>query len=326
MKNVLKFLVKRIAIGFITLWLVITITFFLLHALPGDPFQSEKAIPQKIKEHLMAKYHLDKPLREQYVQYLKNISKGDLGMSMKVRGRSVNDVIKQSFPVSADLGARAILFALLVGIPLGITAALNRGKYQDKIAMVIAVIGISVPSFVLAGLMQKYFVDVHNGFFINKMGFPDFLRIRLSGWDSPEKKILPVIALGLYTVALIARLLRDKMIEVMGQDYIRLAIAKGVKPVNIVFKHALRNAILPIVTIMGPTIAAVLTGSFVIEKAFTIPGLGKYYIQSINDRDYTMVLGVTVFYAAFLIMMMIIMDIVYALVDPKIKLGKGDEA
>lgn len=325
MKNVLKFLVNRIVMGLVTLWLVVTITFFLLHLLPGDPFQSEKAIPPKIKENLMAKYHLNKPLKEQYIQYLKNVSKGDLGMSMKVRGRSVNDVIKQSFPVSADLGARSILFALMVGIPLGIVAALKRGKYQDKMAMVIAVIGISVPSFVLAGLMQKYFVDIHNGFLIDKLGFPNFLKIRLSGWDSPEKKILPVVALGLYTVALIARLLRDKMIEVMGQDYIRLAIAKGVRPGAIVLKHALRNAILPIVTIMGPTIAAVLTGSFVIEKAFTIPGLGKYYIQSINDRDYTMVLGVTVFYAAFLILMMIIMDIVYAIVDPRIKLGKGDE-
>lgn len=326
MKNILSFLVNRIIMGLVTLWLVVTITFFLLHLLPGDPFQSEKAIPPKIKENLMAKYHLDKPIGEQYVQYLKSISKGDLGESMKVRGRTVNDVIKKSFPISADLGARSIIFALVVGIPLGIVAALKRGKYQDKIAMIIAVIGISVPSFVLAGLMQKYFVDVHNGFLIDKLGLPDFLRIRLSGWDSPEKKILPVVALGLYTVALIARLLRDKMIEVMGQDYIRLAIAKGVKPRDIVVKHALRNAILPIVTIMGPTIAAVLTGSFVIEKVFTIPGLGKYYIQSINDRDYTMVLGVTVFYAAFLILMMILMDIVYALVDPKIKLGKGESA
>ena len=147
----------------------------------------------------------------------------------------------------------------------------------------------------------------------------------LSGWDRPEKKILPVVALGLYTVALIARLLRNKMIEVMGQDYIRLAVAKGVKPKNIVFRHALRNAILPIITIMGPTIAAVLTGSFVIEKMFSIPGLGKYFVDSINDRDYTMVLGVTVFYAIFLIIMMILVDIVYVLVDPKIKLGKGDE-
>ena len=325
MKNVLKFLIKRVLMGFVTLWLVITITFFLLHLLPGDPFQSEKAIPPKIKENLMAKYHLDKPLGVQYVEYLKSISKGDLGMSMKVRGRTVNDVIVDSFPVSADLGARAIIFALVVGIPLGIIAALKRGKYQDKISMVIAIIGISVPSFVLAGLMQKYAVDFHNGILIDKLNLPLF-RILLSGWDDPSKKILPVIALGLYTVALIARLLRDKMIEVMGQDYIRLAIAKGVKPKDIVLKHALRNAILPIITIMGPTIAALLTGSFVIEQIFTIPGLGKYFVQSINDRDYTMVLGVTVFYAIFLIIMMIIMDIVYALVDPKIKLGKGDEA
>ena len=325
MKNILKFLIKRIAMGLVTLWLVITITFFLIHMLPGDPFQSEKAIPPKVKENLMAKYHLDRPLGEQYVEYLKNIAKGDLGASMKVRGRTVNDVINKSFFVSADLGARAIIFALVLGIPLGIIAALKRGKYQDKLSMIIAIIGISVPSFVLAGLMQKYFVDIHNGILIENGFLPEFFRIRLSGWDSPEKKILPVVALGLYTVALIARLLRDKMIEVMGQDYIRLAIAKGVKPKNIVFRHALRNAILPIITIMGPTIAAVLTGSFVIEKMFSIPGLGKYFVDSINDRDYTMVLGVTVFYAIFLIIMMILVDIIYVLVDPKIKLGKGDE-
>ena len=325
MKNILKFLIKRIAMGLVTLWLVITITFFLIHMLPGDPFQSEKAIPPKVKENLMAKYHLDRPLGEQYVEYLKNIAKGDLGASMKVRGRTVNDVIKKSFLTSADLGARSIIFALALGIPLGIIAALKRGKYQDRLAMIVAIIGISVPSFVLAGLMQKYVVDIHNGTLIRNGFLPDFFWINLSGWDTFDKKILPVIALGLYTVALIARLLRDKMIEVMGQDYIRLAIAKGVKPKNIVFRHALRNAILPIITIMGPTIAAVLTGSFVIEKMFSIPGLGKYFVDSINDRDYTMVLGVTVFYAIFLIVMMILVDIVYVLVDPKIKLGKGDE-
>ena len=324
MKNILKFLIKRIAMGLVTLWLVITITFFLIHMLPGDPFQSEKAIPPKVKENLMAKYHLDRPLGEQYVEYLKNIAKGDLGASMKVRGRTVNDVIKKSFLTSADLGARSIIFALALGIPLGIVAALKRGKYQDRLAMIVAIIGISVPSFVLAGLMQKYFVDVHNEILIDQYNLP-LIRILLSGWDRPEKKILPVVALGLYTVALIARLLRNKMIEVMGQDYIRLAVAKGVKPKNIVFRHALRNAILPIITIMGPTIAAVLTGSFVIEKMFSIPGLGKYFVDSINDRDYTMVLGVTVFYAIFLIIMMILVDIVYVLVDPKIKLGKGDE-
>ena len=325
MNNVLKFLVNRILMGLVTLWLVITITFFLLHLLPGDPFQSEKEVSPQIKENLMAKYHLDKPLGVQYVEYLKNVTKGDLGLSMKERGRTVNEIIADSFPTSADLGMRAVLFALITGIPLGIIAALNRGKYQDKLAMIIAVIGISVPSFVMAGLMQRYFVDIHNNVLIENRFLPEFLRIKISGWDEPSKRILPVVALGLYTVALIARLLREKMIEVMGQDYIRLAVAKGVKPSNIVWKHALRNAILPEVTVMGPTIAAVLTGSFVIENMFTIPGLGKYYIDSINERDYTMVLGVTIFYAAFLILMMIITDIVYVLVDPKIKLGKGAE-
>lgn len=325
MNNVLKFLVNRILMGLVTLWLVITITFFLLHLLPGDPFQSEKEVSPQIKENLMAKYHLDKPLGVQYVEYLKNVTKGDLGLSMKERGRTVNEIIADSFPTSADLGMRAVLFALITGIPLGIIAALKRGKYQDKLAMVIAIIGISVPSFVMAGLMQRYFVDIHNNVLIENGFLPEFLRIKISGWDDPSKRILPVIALGLYTVALIARLLREKMIEVMGQDYIRLAVAKGVKPSNIVWKHALRNAVLPVVTVMGPTIAAVLTGSFVIENMFTIPGLGKYYIDSINERDYTMVLGVTIFYAAFLILMMIITDIVYVLVDPKIKLGKGAE-
>ena len=325
MNNVLKFLVNRILMGLVTLWLVITITFFLLHLLPGDPFQSEKEVSPQIKENLMAKYHLDKPLGVQYVEYLKNVTKGDLGLSMKERGRTVNEIIADSFPTSADLGMRAVLFALITGIPLGIIAALNRGKYQDKLAMIIAVIGISVPSFVMAGLMQRYFVDIHNNVLIENRFLPEFLRIKISGWDEPSKRILPVVALGLYTVALIARLLREKIIEVMGQDYIRLAVAKGVKPSNIVWKHALRNAILPVVTVMGPTIAAVLTGSFVIENMFTIPGLGKYYIDSINERDYTMVLGVTIFYAAFLILMMIITDIVYVLVDPKIKLGKGAE-
>jgi oligopeptide transport system permease protein len=186
--------------------------------------------------------------------------------------------------------------------------------------MIVAVVGISVPSFVLAGVLQKYAVDINNNILISKWGLP-LMRIKLNGWDGIEKQILPVIALGLYTVALIARLMRNKMIEVMGQDYIKLAIAKGVTPKKIVTRHALRNAILPIVTVMGPTIAAVLTGSFVVEKVFSIPGLGRYYIQSIYDRDYTMTLGITIFYAAFLIVMMLVVDIVYVLVDPRIKLG-----
>lgn len=271
----------------------------------------------------MAKYNLDKPLSTQYITYLKQLSKGDLGLSMKEKGRTINSVIKNSFPTSADLGIRALLFGLIVGIPLGIISALNRGKKTDHVSMVIAVLGISVPSFVIAGLLQLYVVNFHKAILIDKLGLP-VGRILLTGWDSPSKKILPVIALGFFSVAQIARLMRSKMIEIMEQDYIRLAISKGVSPVNIVIKHALRNAILPIITTITPSIAGVLTGSFVIETMFGIPGLGKYYIGSIIDRDYTMVLGVTVFYSAFLILMILVMDLVYALVDPKIKLGGGN--
>ena len=229
MKNTLKFLGSRLVQGLVTLWLIVTITFFLLHALPGDPFQSEKELSPQIKQNLLAKYHMDKPLSEQYVYYLTSVIKGDLGESMKSRGRTVNSVIEKSFPISADLGGRAMIFSLVLGLPLGIIAALKRGKLIDNIAMMIAVIGISVPSFVLAGLLQKYAVDIHNGILISDWGL-QLTRLKLNGWDGIEKQILPVIALGLYTVALIARLMRNKMIEVMGQDYIKLAIAKGVAP------------------------------------------------------------------------------------------------
>ena len=323
MKNMLKFIFKRIFTGLITLFLVITITFFLLHKLPGDPFESEKAIPPQVKANLMVKYGMDKPLGTQYINYLKNVAKGDLGISMKEKGRTVNSVIKTSFPVSADLGIRSVIFGLIFGIPLGIIAALNRGKKLDYSSMIIAVIGISVPSFVIAGVLQLYAVDVHKAILINKLHLP-LGKILLTGWDMPSKKILPVIALGFFSVAEVARLMRSKMIEIMEQDYIKLAVAKGVKPINIIIKHALRNAILPIITVISPSIASILTGSFVIETMFSIGGLGKYYIGSIVDRDYTMVLGVTVFYSAFLILMMIIMDILYALVDPKIKLEGGN--
>lgn len=323
MKNMLKFIFKRIFTGLITLFLVITITFFLLHKLPGDPFESEKAIPPQVKANLMVKYGIDKPLGVQYVNYLKNVAKGDLGISMKEKGRTVNSVIKNSFPISADLGIRAVIFGLVFGIPLGIIAALNRGKKLDYTSMIIAVIGISVPSFVIAGVLQLYAVDIHKAILLDRLHLP-LGKILLTGWDSPAKKILPVIALGFFSVAEVARLMRSKMIEIMDQDYIKLAIAKGVKPINIILKHALRNAMLPIITVISPSIAAILTGSFVIETMFSIGGLGKYYIGSIVDRDYTMVLGVTVFYSAFLILMMIVMDILYALVDPKIKLEGGN--
>lgn len=322
MLNIFKFVFKRIVMGLVTLFLVTTATFFLLHMLPGDPFQDEKALPPQIKHNLEVKYGLDKPLSVQYVNYLKNITKGDLGLSMKQEGRTINSVIKKSFPVSASLGLRAILFGLIVGLPLGVVAAVKRTKIPDRIATVISVIGISVPSFIIAGVLQLYAVGIHKEIFIDKWHLP-LGKILLTGWDAPSKKILPVIALGLFTVAEVARLVRSKMIEVMEQDYIRLAKAKGVSPLGIIIKHALRNAMLPVVTVITPAIAGILTGSFVIETMFGIPGLGRYYVNSIVDRDYTMVLGITVFYSAFLILMMIVMDVVYALVDPKISL-EGD--
>lgn len=324
MKNILKFILKRVLMGLVTLWLVITITFFLLHQLPGDPFETEKAIPPQVKANLMAKYNLDKPLMEQYVVYLKNVAKGDLGISMKEKGRTVNSVIRKSFPTSADLGLRAMAFGLIVGIPLGIMAAIKRGKGADYFSVLVSVIGISVPSFVIAGMLQLYAVNIHKEIFIDTWHLP-IGKILITGWDSPVKKILPVMSLGFGTIAVVTRLMRTKMVETLEQDYIRLAIAKGVTPFNVVFKHAIRNAILPVITVISPSIAGIMTGSFVIETMFSIGGLGKYYISSIIDRDYTMVLGVTVFYAAFLILMMIIMDIAYALVDPKIKLGGGND-
>ena len=324
MKNLLRFLITRLSIGIITLWVVITVTFFLLHMLPGDPIQGEKALPPQIKANLMKRYKLDKPLHIQYLYYLSSVARGDLGESMKNRGRKVNTVIEQSFPVSADLGSRAVLFSLVVGLPIGIIAALKRGKPSDSGVMMIAVIGISVPSFVLAGLLQRFFIGVYNNIWIDTWNLP-LMRIKFAGWDGPEYRIVPVIALGLYTVAVIARLMRNKMIEVMGQDYIKLAIAKGVSTKKVIFSHALRNAILPIITILGPTIASILTGSFVIENMFSIPGLGKYYIDSIYERDYTMVLGITIFYAAFLVFMIIVVDLLYVLVDPRIKLRKGTD-
>lgn len=322
MKNIITFILKRTLTGLVTLFLIVSITFLLLHKLPGDPFEGEKAIPEQIKTNLMAKYDLDKPLSTQYVKYLNNLIHGDLGLSMNERGRTVNSVIKQGFPVSADLGIRAIIFGLALGIPLGIASALYRNKKIDRLAMIISVIGISVPSFVIAGLLQLYAVNIHKGILIDSLHLP-IGRILLTGWDTSAKKILPVIALGLFSVAEVARLMRSKMIDIMEQDYIKLAKAKGVSSINIVIKHALRNALLPIITVISPSIAGILTGSFVIETMFGIPGLGKYYIQSIINRDYTMVLGVTVFYAGFLIFMMIVMDLVYALVDPKIKLNGG---
>ena len=309
------YVLKRIGMGVVTLWIITTITFFLIHLLPGDPFASEKAIPPKIKANLMKKYGLDKPLHVQYVKYVANAARGDFGLSMKVRGRKVTRMITRHFPYSLDLGLRAVIFAFIVGVTLGIIAGLHRGERTDGVAMFLAVIGVSVPSFVLAGSLQWLVVWLSNS---------AGLRILpVAGYDTFAHKILPTIALGLFPVAVIARMMRASMIEVLNQDYIRTAKAKGQKQIKIIWKHCVRNAIMPVIVYMGPLLAGITTGSFVIEKIFAIPGLGRYFVTSIYDRDYTVILGVTIFYAFLLIVMILIVDILYVFIDPRVRIGKG---
>lgn len=301
------YILKRFAYSILTLYIIITLTFFIMHAIPGSIYTTDKTLPPAIVKNIKAKYGLDKSLMEQYVIQLKNIARVDFGMSMRHEGRRVNDIISQHFPKSATLGIFAIGLCLIIGVPLGIISALKRDKWQDSTSMVIATIGVTVPSFVVATLTQ-YFISVKLKW-LPVMGFSSF-----------KHAILPAIALSFFPLAFIARLVRSSMIEVLEQDYIRTAKAKGLSKIAVIYKHAFKNSVMPVVTYMGPLIASVLTGSFVIEKIFNIPGLGRYYVESIANRDYTTMMGVTVFFAAFLIFMNFVVDIIYVLIDPRIKL------
>lgn len=302
------YILKRFLYSVLTLYIIITVTFFLMHAIPGSIYTGEKNLPPAIVNNIKAKYGLDKPIHEQYLIVLNNILHLDFGMSMKNEGRSVNKIITQQFPVSARLGLVSVIACLLGGIPLGIMSALKVGKWQDHSSMVVATIGVTVPGFVIAALTQ-YFLAVRLGLF------------PVIGFKTPWHAVLPAIALAFYPLAFIARLVRSSMVEVLEQDYIRTARAKGLSEKVVVYKHALKNSIMPVVTYLGPLIAGVLTGSFVIEKIFNIPGLGRSYVDSISNRDYTTLIGVTVFYAAFLIFMNFIVDIVYVFIDPRVELS-----
>ncbi len=302
-----KYILKRIAMGITTIFIVITLTFFLMNLIPGGPFMAEKAISAQAQAAMNEKYGLDKPLPVQYKNYLVNLTKGDLGVSVKQRGRDINGIISSKFPVSARLGGASILMSLLVGIPLGSIAAVNRGKLADNIIIVIATFGIAVPSFVLCTLLMYVF-----GVKLNL--FPTY------GLGSLKHYVLPVIALAFYPTAYIARLMRSSMLDVLGQDYIRTARAKGLSTAVLLFKHALRNAVLPVVTYLGPLLAYTLTGSFVVEKIFTIPGLGSEFIGSISGRDYPLIMGTTIFLATLIVTMNVLVDIAYKLIDPRIKL------
>lgn len=303
----LKYVVKRIALAIVTIWAVATLTFFLMNMVPGGPFLSEKAISPQATAALEAKYGLDKPLGEQYVTYITGVAHGDFGDSLKQRGRTVAGIIQAKFPVSAKIGGISVLVSLILGVLLGSIAALKRGKFLDSLISVISTMGIAVPSFVICTVLMYFF----------GVKFRVLPTMGLSSW---KHFIMPVAALAFYPTAYIMRLMRSSMLDVLGQDYMRTAKAKGLSGKAQLFKHALRNAILPVVTYVGPMLAYTVTGSFVVEKIFTIPGLGGEFIGAIQGRDYTLIMGTTIFLATLIIVMNVVVDIVYKLIDPRITL------
>lgn len=303
----LKYIGKRLVMALVTIFVVASLTFFVMNLVPGGPFISEKAISPEATAALEAKYGLDKPLYQQYLTYMGDALHGDFGDSLKQRGRTVAEIIATKFPVSAKVGGLAVLVSLLIGVPLGCVSALNRGKVVDNAIIVIATCGIAVPSFVVCTLLL-YIFGVHLSI------LPTY---GLTTW---QHYVMPVIALSFYPTAYITRLMRSSMLDVLGQDYMRTAKAKGLSQTVSLFKHALRNAILPVVTYVGPMLAYTISGSFIVEKIFTIPGLGGEFIGSITARDYTIIMGTTIFLATLMVIINVLVDIVYTLVDPRIKL------
>ena len=308
----LKYTLGRILSGLVTIWFIATATFLAMHAVPGDPLMNERATTPEIRENLARKYGLDKPIVEQYVIYLGNMVQGDFGISFTQQNRKVNDIIQDHFPVSAALGILAITFAALGGILWGALTALYRNQLPDIIIMFLVILGISVPSFVFAALGQLLLVNINQWFNIS------FLPV--AGWGTFAHMIVPSLVLGLGTMALLTRLMRSSMLEIVNEDFIRTARAKGLSPSRIFFQHQLRNAILPVVTVLGPQIAAITTGGFVVELVFAIPGLGRYFVQAVQQLDYTVIMGTTVFYGAFLVFMVILVDIIYGFIDPRVRL------
>lgn len=301
-----KYIGKRLLTSIITIWAVVTIVFFLVRMMPGGPFDGEKITPD-MKAQLNEKYGLDKPVSEQYTLYMKNLLKGDLGQSMAYKGREVSSIIGKSFPNSAKVGVASIIFSVLVGILLGTIAALKADKWPDRVCMVLSTLGITIPSFV----MGTFLIFI----FTTNLGW-----LKSTGLSTPDRYIMPVLALSGSSMAFITRLTRSKLIDVLKSDYIRTAKAKGLSGKTIIFKHALRNSLIPVVTYLGPLVAGVLTGSFVVEKIFAIPGLGNEFTTTITNRDYTSLLGVTVFYCTLIVICNLLVDIIYVLIDPRIKL------
>ena len=307
----LTYTLKRILQGVITVWFIATATFFAMHAVPGDPLQSDKAVSEEIRANLQSRYGLDKPLAQQYLIYLGNMISGDFGISFTQQNREVNDIIKEHFPVSATLGVLAIVVSGLSGILWGALTAVYRNRLPDVIIMALVIFGISVPSFVFAAIGQMGLVSL-NQFF-------EATILPIAGWGTVQHMLIPALVLGLGTTAFLTRLMRSSMLEIIDSDYTRTAQAKGLPEGWIFLKHQLRNAVLPVVTVIGPSIAAITTGGFVVESVFAIPGLGRYFVQAVQQSDYTVIMGTTVFYGAFLVVMVIVVDLIYGLLDPRVR-------
>ena len=302
-----KYIVKRIAMGILSVFIVATLTFFLMNLVPGGPFVAEKSISKAAQEALEAKFGLDKPLLQRYTTYMTDFLQGDMGFSLRQRGRTVSDIIFSKFPVSARLAGIAVVVALCVGIPLGCVSAYNRGKLPDNFIIVLGTCGIAIPSFISSVLLLYT--------------FGSWLQLLPTmGLNDAASYIMPVTALAIYPTAYITRLMRSSLLDVMGQDYIRTAKAKGLSSFMTLFKHALRNALLPVIAYVGPMLASLMTVSFVVEKIFTIPGLGREFVSSITNRDYTMIMGTTIILAALVIAANVLVDILYKVIDPRIKL------
>ncbi len=310
----MAYFAKRLLLGLVTIWFIASATFFGMHAVPGDPLAGDKAMTPQIRANLEAKYGLDQPLGTQYVIYLGNIARGDFGISYTQENRRVNDIIREHFPISATLGILAIVFAGLGGVLWGALTALYRNQWPDMVIMFAVILGISVPSFVVAAISQWSLVG------LNLAAGTTVLPI--GGWGSVWHMLVPALVLGLSTMAYLTRLMRSSMLEVVGTDYIRTAKAKGLPPTQIFSRHQLRNAILPVITVLGPAIAGITTGGFVVEIVFAIPGLGRYFVQAIQQLDYTVIMGTTVFYGAFLVFMVILVDLFYGLIDPRVRVDQ----
>lgn len=300
-----KYIFKRVLLAIVTIFIVCFITFFTMNAIPGGPFAGEKAKSPEVQAALEKRFNLDKPVGEQFVIYMKNLLHGDFGISAKT-GREISETIGSKFSVSAKLGIMAVLLAVFLGVVFGSIAALQRNRWPDRVIIFLSTLFTSLPSFVLGSFLLVIFSV--------KLGW-------VRAWSPTNQNlVLPVIALAMYPAAYITRLTKTSMLDVMGQDYVRTARAKGVAQWKVLFVHTLRNALIPVVTYLGPMIAGVLTGSLVIEQIFTIGGLGAEFVQSITNRDYPMIMGVTIFLAVFMVTMNLLTDIVYKLIDPRINL------